>query len=273
MRRARIVQEMPRDLGVDRSTLNLSSNRVARLILPMEQTISKDEERMTASRCEKVAKEIPLDRYRDPLRIYEALTEWYKSLGRGEGLRQMSDEVRKKLFSGILHTITQESDNKYNETEITIFYRTLSNETDPANILFYDDVDVDGPPRHRYGTGPSSSGQYLGIQFNRIEVMPCCYALRSDGFPPTFHTNRLRSFAFQGRKRNQQWETLDERLNIRTLDGPKSCFFSFVDTDQYYTEFRILQTGPSNSNNLSFDLAGFEIHGRVELQAGLGQPQ
>ena len=265
MRRARFVHTDPA-LAERFSDRSNSGYRVARLALPMEQTVSKDEERQTNSSCEKVTKLLPLSVYKDPSHIYDVLTEWYQNLGRGEGLRQMPNETRTELFSGILHTITEQSDYKYNKSEITIFFRTQTTNTDsdPANILFYDDTS-----RHRYGTGPSWKDQYLGVQFHRIEVMPCCYALCSDGFAPSAHSNRLRSFAFQGRKKNQPWETLDERLNIRALDGPKSCFFSFVDTDQYYFEFRIIQTGPSNNNNLSFDLAGFEIHGKVRFQPGI----
>jgi hypothetical protein len=90
---------------------------------------------------------------------------------------------------------------------------------------------------------------------------PVAYALRSDHY--TSGTNHLKTFAFQGRIGRGEWQTLDERVQIPDLKKAGSHFLAFVDTDQFFSEFRVLQTGPSHSNYLSFNLAAFEIHGDV----------
>jgi hypothetical protein len=95
-----------------------------------------------------------------------------------------------------------------------------------------------------------------------MRVLPCAYALRSDHYKE--NTNHLRTFVFQARGDGAEWTTLDERVKIPSLVQPGSHFLAFVDTKEYFNEFRVLQTGPSHSNFLSFNLSGIEIHGLVE---------
>jgi hypothetical protein len=60
------------------------------------------------------------------------------------------------------------------------------------------------------------------------------------------------------------WVTLDERMKAADLQKPGAHFIEFVGAEGFYCEFRILQTGPSSSNYLSFNLSAFEIHGWVK---------
>jgi hypothetical protein len=174
-----------------------------------------------------------------------------------EKLCSMSSNL-KSCFEGILRTIWIHSDKKYNTAEIKLNFKTLcpSEDSHWTFVLDYND-------KRRYGTGPSVSGQFFGVKFHRISVLPVAYALRSDFYAD--HTNHLRSWVFQGRnKEDEAWTTLDERVKEGGLVKAGSFLLSFVETQQFFTEFRVLQTGPSHTNYLSFNLAGFEIHGRTK---------
>lgn len=160
-------------------------------------------------------------------------------------------------FNGILRAIWEASGCMYNTQQITFFYKSVCDRrtTDPANVLNYES-------EARYGTGPSMAGQHLGVMFHQIQIRPIAYAIRSDFLEKS--TNHLKSFAFQAKTDTMtEWDTLDERVRITDLCKARSHFLEFVEADMYYTQFRILQTGPSHANFLSFNIAGFEIHGEV----------
>lgn len=172
-------------------------------------------------------------------------------------LEKLMTRTVEACFDGILRYIWLCSGRLYNLGEIVIFYKTIAQRTDsdPAHILDYES-------ESRYGTGPSVHDQFIGVRFMRIEVLPIAYAIRSDFCDKKTH--HLCSFAFQGRESsNSQWVTLDEQRWINNLVPAKSHFLGFVDTDQYFREFRILQTGPSHSNFLSFNISALEIHGFI----------
>lgn len=164
-------------------------------------------------------------------------------------------------FNGILRALWLNSGCMYNRQEMTFFYKSVCDRrtTDPANVLDYES-------EARYGTGPSMADQHIGVMFHRIAVRPVAYAIRSDCLDKS--TNHLRSFCFQAKTAEMdEWDTLDERLRIPDLSKARAHFLEFVDADMFYTQFRLLQTGPSHANFLSFNIAGFEIHGYVEERA------
>jgi hypothetical protein len=166
-------------------------------------------------------------------------------------------------FDGIVRCIFLQSGRMWNtgEVEFSFLTRRQNADSHPSFVFDYE-------TKKRYGTGPSTVGQFFAIRFCRMRVLPCAYALRSDHYGEG--TNHLRTFVFQARLDGAEWTTLDERVKIGSLIPPGSHFLAFVDTDQYFNEFRILQTGPSHSNFLSFNLSGMEIHGLVERTCGVG---
>jgi hypothetical protein len=172
-----------------------------------------------------------------------------------------------RRFQGIIHRIWRSSGLAHNDAEIEFIYASLTNASDCHPTHVYD---YTAPTR--YGTGPSAPRQYFGVRFLRMAVHPCAYALRS-AFTVT-GSNHLRSWAFQGRENeSSQWITLDERKCVTYLTGPGfHAWFAVakVAGDRaWYREFRVLQTGPSNSRFLSFNLSGFEIHGTVQHDSDL----
>jgi hypothetical protein len=167
-------------------------------------------------------------------------------------------------FHGILRHIFVSSDCRYNTGEIQLSAKTQCSAKNDADVAYV----LDYKTEQRYGTGPSTVDQFLGVKFHRMVVRPVAYAIRSDWCQNG--TNRLRSWAFQARiasgkdiPERESWLTLDESLRSEELLKPGAHFLGFVTTENYYSEFRILQTGPSESNFLSFNLSAFEIHGCV----------
>jgi hypothetical protein len=172
-------------------------------------------------------------------------------------LDRLSDGSLHACFSGILRHIFMRTGKQYNTTELQLSWKTQSASPD-ANPAFALDYET----QERYGTGPSTSDQFFAVRFRQMTVLPVAYAIRSDHFPQP--TNRLRSWAFQAREPNGMWITLDEHEQAQELMKPGSYLLAFVETDTYFTEFRILQTGPSRAHFLSFNICGIEIHGFIK---------
>jgi hypothetical protein len=104
-------------------------------------------------------------------------------------------------------------------------------------------------------------------------VSPVSYALLSDF--AVRGSNHLRSWVFEAREdENTPWIVLDERRLDESLYGPgKHCLFyvSLMQNDpKWFRQFRVRQTGPSSGGYLSFNLAGFDIHGWVRRDPELG---
>ena len=224
------------------------SDRVASLQIGISQEqICKEEGRREDTRALVVDSEVPIHIFTPP--DFDALLE---------ALDPKTPNL-KVLFSGIFRTILLASDSAYNKGEMTLFYGSKESEgSDPVNILFYD-------TESRFVAGWNSIKPYLGVTFNRLLVRPCGYAIRSDWHDSrNRESHHLKTFVFQGRKFQYDWVTLDEQVNIPTLQCEKSHFFAFVDTAEYYSEFRILQTGVSHNGDFMFSISAFEIHGDVK---------
>lgn len=169
---------------------------------------------------------------------------------------QLKTKTLQMWFSGILNQIYRASDKKYNISEIIFSYKTICRrDVDPEYVLDYE-------KNSRYGTGPSCEDQFFCVYFKRIKVMPVAYAFISDFYNRL--TNHLISWAFQGQNAEGEWVTLDESHAEDSLKEPGSLFLGHVRADQFYTNFRILQTGPSHSGFFSFNLTAFEIHVLVQ---------
>ncbi|OHT10479.1 hypothetical protein TRFO_20232 [Tritrichomonas foetus] len=162
-------------------------------------------------------------------------------------------------FQGILNYIHICSETKFNVEEIAFDYtETKSNQTsDPTAIFSYNDK------TRKFQTG-TSKYPYFSIRFKRIRVRPVAYAIRSnvisDGSP------HLQTFVFQGFDVDKQkWVLLDERVNSNDLipDGHFALYNLY--SEKYFQDFRILQTGRAHNSMMAFALAGFEIHGDVQL--------
>jgi hypothetical protein len=172
-------------------------------------------------------------------------------------------------FQGIIHHIWRSSGFNHNDAEIEFTYASLGNAGDCHPTGVYDYTAQD-----RYGTGPSTPGQYFGVRFLRMAVRPCAYALRSQFVARG--SNHLHSWVFQARENEySEWIPLDERRCDPALIGPGAHGLFFVanleNDPGWYREFRVLQTAPSNSGFLSFNLSGFDIHGEVQRDPELGR--
>ncbi|OHT13101.1 hypothetical protein TRFO_16853 [Tritrichomonas foetus] len=180
------------------------------------------------------------------------------------------------VFSGILNFIYQNSEKKTNLNEFRFLYRSMRPGcffafTLDYNSPFYYHTEI--PRKTRRSTDKNNTltnnyinadNEYFGVEFKRIEVHPHAYSLRSGDEKLA---NFLISFVFQGRTRNDvKWVTLDEQCNTAKIAHGSAFSIFFVDTDQFFTQFRVLQTGKALSGNFSFCLSGFDIHGEIKMQ-------
>jgi hypothetical protein len=178
-------------------------------------------------------------------------------------INQLDSESLDGEFSGIIHHIWVSSGRRYNPGEIAFTYLSLfpHADSDPSYIFDY-------AARNRYGTGPSQRGQFFGVCFQRMDVCPLAYAIKTDYVDGA--TNHLRSWAFQARRNTQSdWITLDEHQSTTSLCRMNAHIINYVHTQDWYRHFRILQTGVSHRGFLSFNLSGFEIHGWVHRDTPL----
>jgi hypothetical protein len=160
-----------------------------------------------------------------------------------------------RLFHGIIRYIYINSNRMYNNNEILLEYRDLAPNSDPANIFDFQSSDL-----FQSGVGPD---QFLKVTFRRILVRPCAYAIRAG--PQIRRSPHLISFIFQGFDRaRSRWVTLDERHNIFEIVPGFAARICYIDTDQFFSQFRIMQTHTSNLGSPEFAISGFEIHGTVK---------
>ncbi|OHS92776.1 hypothetical protein TRFO_12338 [Tritrichomonas foetus] len=163
---------------------------------------------------------------------------------------------KETIFSGIIRYIFLLSNEKMNIEEISFLYRSKRSGTFPENVIDYKSPNA-------FGTDSSQCAPYFGIKFNHIKVRPFAYAIQSA--KQRYNVNHLSTFLFQAKNENdKKWTTLDEQCNITKLSRACESEIFFVDTDEFYSEFRIYQNGKSHANNYGFDLSGIEIHGDIK---------
>jgi hypothetical protein len=161
-----------------------------------------------------------------------------------------------ELFHGIIHYIYVKSFCQYNKNEMLLEYRSLAPNSDPANIL-----DIHSPQVFQFDIGPH---QFLMVTFHHIFVRPTAYVIRAG--PNNASSPQLIAFIFQGFDRDkQEWVTLDERHNIFEIVPAYIARICFIDTDRFCSQFRILQTYPSNRKSMQFSMSGLEIHGAIKI--------
>lgn len=161
-------------------------------------------------------------------------------------------------FGGIISYIYKSSKNRLNLAEIVFRCKSISVK---ANIDPYSVMSLDSS--FYYSTDKNHKGQWLSFQLTNVIVNPTAYSIMSD---INQHYNpRLRSFAFQARltPEDYEWTTLDEQYSINSLDESGSFKMFYIDTDKYYNEFRILQTGPALNQINSFSINALDLHGAV----------
>ena len=163
-------------------------------------------------------------------------------------------------FSGVLHYITEKSRNKMNKSEFDFLYSSSELEfSSPFNVL-----DPSSPAYFATGHVPMS---FFGVKFNNIRVKPAAYAIQSSvKKPPVDH---LVTFLFQGKiGSNDKWVTLDEQCNTNKLCKPGAFDIFYLNTDIFFSKFRILQNGKSHAQNDGFYITAFDIHGEIEVIHG-----
>jgi hypothetical protein len=169
-------------------------------------------------------------------------------------MRNVMQSETDNFFHGILNYIGFKSRNLYNTREFLISCRGIQPGSDPANIL-----DSRTNAVYESGVGP---GQCLMITFQRIQVRPTAYAIKTGPLNRT--TRHLNAYVFQGwDRRRGDWVTIDERQSLLELLPGYTSRLSHVDTGGYFQKFRLLQTDPFPPPGTRFAICAFEIHGTI----------
>jgi hypothetical protein len=152
------------------------------------------------------------------------------------------------LFQGLIHYIVFRSQNTYNAAELRLGFTSIQTNSDPANIL---DYRSSAAFQAGFGLNP-----FLLIEFKRVEVCPVAYTFC---IGPQFRTGHcLQSFVFQAFGPSGNWITLDERHMLFVRNRAFTCRIFYIDSDCYYTTFRLMATDASD-----FSLTAFDIHGPI----------
>jgi hypothetical protein len=100
------------------------------------------------------------------------------------------------------------------------------------------------------------------IEFKTTSIMPTKYTLR--------HTNSrdaecLRNWKLQASSNGTDWADLRIHVNDTSLNGKASTHsWDIEPRDEYYSSFKIVQTGNNSSSNTYLSMAGFELYGMVK---------
>lgn len=168
-----------------------------------------------------------------------------------------------ECFHGILFYIYFYSKNKFNIEEIEIHFTGAKNifwenknKFNIINIFDYENISTEINIE-------STVDAFFGVTFKRIKIQPISYSIRSGIF--SNQVSHLVSFTFEGfDEENQQWDVLDERLNINDLinSGGFSLFYVRT-TTKCYSSFKLKQIGQGSNNTWGFSLSAFDIHGII----------
>jgi hypothetical protein len=164
-------------------------------------------------------------------------------------------------WRGILNYIGFRSHQMYNEGELRIGCSSCAPGADLANIL--------NPEARQFYRSKRGPDQHLDIHFVRLEVRPSAYVIRQMlCVPMVARGDNLSCWVFEGMDEEGKWRTLDEQRTFRSMPWPARTMAFLVDTDRFFTGFRIKDT-----NGRGLILVGLEIHGAIRFQPGMGIAQ
>eukprot|EP00475_Leptophrys_vorax_P022175 TRINITY_DN30176_c0_g1_i1.p1 TRINITY_DN30176_c0_g1~~TRINITY_DN30176_c0_g1_i1.p1 ORF type:complete len:1071 (+),score=235.80 TRINITY_DN30176_c0_g1_i1:49-3213(+) len=101
------------------------------------------------------------------------------------------------------------------------------------------------------------------VRFVNCRVQPSAYTLRHYS---SWDTEVLRSWRFEGSQDGRNWDVIRVHENDNGLPNMKGSTHTwFVNSLQFYSHFRVIQTGKNSNNHWYLALSGFECYGEVEF--------
>lgn len=99
------------------------------------------------------------------------------------------------------------------------------------------------------------------VDFRRMRVKPTSYTLRH------CETLYLRSWLFEGRLGNDEWDIISEHLEDEAVNEEAAYTSWSIECDSFFSEFRVRITPCDNSGDeqLPLFVSGFEIYGTLAM--------
>jgi len=113
-------------------------------------------------------------------------------------------------------------------------------------------------------TKPNRNGGWFIIDFGDRKIKPTHYMLRHY---ISWDTEALRNWNLEGSNNGNNWEIIKVHKDDQTLKMKGQCFTWGVQTNSFYSMFRIRQTGSNSNNHWYVALSGFEIYGSMTLSS------
>jgi len=136
--------------------------------------------------------------------------------------------------------------------------RILSSGLDPSSA---DPSTIAGRVAVRCVTIPMDYAWFI-IDFLHRKIKPTHYMLRHY---MSFDTEALRNWNFEGSNNGKDWELIRQHKDDYSLKTKGQCYTWNVGAPNFYSIFRIIQTGLNSNQHKYLALGGFEIYGEMML--------
>lgn len=142
---------------------------------------------------------------------------------------------------------------------------SLVNDSQPSSAIL-------GNASVRCVTKPISNS-WFAVEFPNSSIRPTYYSLRHYS---SWDTEALRNWELQGSGDGVHWETLrvhQDDDSLMSAGDTASWPIAGLKENDFYSHFRILQTGKNSNQHHYLALSGFEIYGSVDTSIDLSEPQ
>merc|ERR1712228_381609 len=101
-------------------------------------------------------------------------------------------------------------------------------------------------------------GAFFSVNFGAYGMKVTHYTLRHYISKAEFN---LRNWEFQGSNDGEHWKCLKKHTDDNSLKGKSKSHTWPIDTDEYFSYFRVLVTGATDYNCLGIQCSGMEMYG------------
>jgi len=195
------------------------------------------------------------------LKMPQSLSEWIKQeCSNKEFGDKIVDKIKTILheqnsYRGILHWLgtkgkTQQWRNPVDMELVRVTFSSLMHDSAPAKKLLAAET-------LRIVTKPDPKS-WFAFDVSPRKIKANMYMIRHYS---SWDTEALRNWDFQASNDGLRWTTLKEYKNDQTIRKKgQECFFH-VQTRDFYSHFRIFQTGPNSNRHHYLACSGFELFG------------
>jgi hypothetical protein len=184
----------------------------------------------------------------------------YETKGDSVGLQEILYEYKSDFDeNGVLYYLgtcgkLNQWENPHDLKLVQVTCSSLQNDSRPPSAIV-------GRETVRCVTRPLENS-WIQIDFDGVEINPTHYTLRHYN---SWHHEALRSWRFEASKNGQQWITLREHIVDESLNHKGATKTWEIPLQaEYFSKFRIIQTGLNSNSNYYLACSGFEIYGKAK---------